>query len=221
MTFPSVPSTAIPWLTVEQMVEADRLAIEEFDIGLLQMMEHAGSALAELTIALAPDGPITVFAGAGNNGGGGLCAARHLINRGRDVSIVMASPDPRPAAARHLATLHAMGADVRTEPPPSAVAVDALVGYGLRGSLRGRAAELAASASGAAFVVSLDFPSGYGAAGGVTADAVLTLALPKVPLAGMQSLYVADLGLPSALWARMGLDVGPLFSAGRILQITQ
>lgn len=221
MTFPTVPSTAMPWLTVDQMVEADRLAIDEFGIGLLQMMEHAGAALAELTIALAPEEPITVLAGAGNNGGGGLCAARHLVNRGREVTIVMGSDHPRPAAARHLATLRAMGARVAAEPPSSTVAVDALVGYGLRGSLRGRAAELAAWASGVAMVVSLDFPSGHGAAGGLTADAVLTLALPKEGLAGLRPLYVADLGLPSALWAKLGLEVGPLFSAGRILQITQ
>ena len=52
------------------------------------------------------------------------------------------------------------------------------------------------------------------------ADATLTLALPKVGLRGLSPVYRADLGLPSELWARMGLDVGPLFADGRVLRVT-
>ena len=142
-TIPTVNAGELPWLSVDQMIEADRLAIEEFDIGLLQMMEHAGSGLAELAMLTAPSGRITVLAGGGNNGGGGLCAARHLINRGRDVDIVLATGAPGPAAAHHLRTLAEMGVNPRPEPGYTPVVVDALVGYGLQGPLRGRAAELA------------------------------------------------------------------------------
>ncbi len=114
----SVPGTVDPavlaWLTVEQMVEADKLAIDDFGISLLQMMEHAGSALADMVRLLAPVGRITVLAGAGNNGGGGLCAARHLANRGRDVEIVLASDTPGDSVRHHLRTLSAMG----IEPSP-------------------------------------------------------------------------------------------------------
>ncbi|NIR41987.1 MAG: NAD(P)H-hydrate epimerase, partial [Actinobacteria bacterium] len=92
-----------------QMAEADRLAIEEFGISLLQMMEHAGSNLAGLVNALAPEGTVTVLAGGGNNGGGGLCAARHLINSGRRVDVVLSSNRVGPAPAHHLRTLAAMG----------------------------------------------------------------------------------------------------------------
>ncbi len=42
--WPALDRSALPWLTVDQMVEADRLAVEDFGIELLQMMEHAGSA---------------------------------------------------------------------------------------------------------------------------------------------------------------------------------
>lgn len=217
--YPALTASDVPWLAVEQMVEADRLAIEEFGIGLLQMMEHAGSSLAELTHTLAPQGPVTVLAGGGNNGGGGLCAARHLAARGREVSVVLASGRTGPAPSHHLRTLRAMGVTPRYAPDDEPVAVDALVGYGLDGPLRGRAAELAAWTAGR-FVISLDFPSGGGFAGAVTPDATLTLALPKQDLRGVAPLYLADLGLPPALWARMGLDVRPLFGAGRIVEIT-
>lgn len=218
-SFPTIAPGDVPWLTVEQMVEADRLAIEEFDISLLQMMEHAGSALAELTMQLAPRGAITVLAGGGNNGGGGLCAARHLINRGREVDVVLATDSLGPAPAHHLHTLAEMDVAPRAQPGFTPIVVDALVGYGLKGPLRGRAADLARWAAMNHFVLSLDFPSGMGFPGGLEAHATLTLALPKEGLRRLRPLYVADLGLPGALWRRMGLDVGPIFAEGRIARI--
>lgn len=215
-----MPADAVPWLARSQMVEADRLAVEEFGIGLLQMMEHAGAGLAELVMRLAPRGPVVVLAGGGNNGGGGLCAARHLHNRGRDVVAVLASDRPGDAAARHARTLREMGCEIAAAPPDRPVVVDALVGYGLDGPLRGPAADLAAWTDGR-FVVSLDFPSGHGHPGAVAADATLTLALPKSGLEDARPLYLADLGLPPELWVRpsLGLLVPPLFAAGRIVEL--
>ena len=32
-------------------------------------------------------------------------------------------------------------------------------------------------------------------------------------------LYLADIGLPAALYAQLGIDVGPLFAPGRILTL--
>jgi NAD(P)H-hydrate epimerase len=218
LSFPLVSGAELPWLTVDEMAEADRLAIEEFGIELLQMMEHAGSLLAEVVLAVAPSGPITVLAGGGNNGGGGLCAARHLHNRGREIEIVLATDRPGPAAAHHLHTLGEMGIRPVAEPTDRPVVVDALVGYGLQGALHGRAAELAAT-TGDRFVVSLDFPSGHGQSGGIDADATLTLALPKQGLRGLRPLFLGHLGLPRELWFRMGIEVGPIFAAGRIVQI--
>ena len=159
--YPSIAADSVPWLSVAQMVEADRLAIDEFGIGLLQMMEHAGSNLARLTAAIAPQGPITVLAGGGNNGGGGLCAARHLMNLGREVEVVVAARNLGPAATHHLATLREMGIEPLSQPSGAPVVVDAIVGYGLAGSLRGAAADLVAMTS-EAFVVALDMPSGHG-----------------------------------------------------------
>ncbi len=47
-----------------------------------------------------------------------------------------------------------------------------------------------------------------------------TVALPKDGLRHLTPLYLADLGLPPALWGRMGLDVPPLFGEGRILEVS-
>jgi len=215
---PRVPAGSLPWLSIEQMAEADRLAIEEFDITLLQMMENAGSALAELTMRIAPEGRITVLAGGGNNGGGGLCAARHLTNRGRDVEIVLASDHSGEAARHHLKTLTAMEI-APSEHPTGDVVIDALVGYGLRGPLRERMGELAAWTSGRK-TVSLDFPSGLGYPEAVEPAATLTLALPKEGLCDVRPLYVADLGLPKKLWQRLDLEPGNPFAEGHIVEVS-
>ena len=217
--YPSVSADALPWPTAEQMRHADDLAMGPFGIDLLQMMEHAGASMAELVVGLAPAGAVAVLAGPGNNGGGGLCAARHLADRGREVSVVLSAPDHLSEASRHhLHTLGQMGVTPATKPPDAPVVVDALVGYGLAGPLRGRAAELAGWSRGR-WVASLDFPSGHDEEGAVEPAATLTLALPKEGLRDVRPLYVADLGLPSALWERLGFAVGALFAPGRIIEI--
>jgi hypothetical protein len=80
----------VPAVTAAQMREVDRIAIEETGPTLLQMMEHAGRSLA-LEVLRRLGGAwrtarVVVLAGTGGNGGGGICAARHLANHGVDAS---------------------------------------------------------------------------------------------------------------------------------------
>ena len=80
-------------------------------LSLLQMMELAGAHLADLAVERLGgdlrDRSVLVAVGPGNNGGGGLVAARHLVNRGARVRVVLARPARRLSeAGRHqLATL--------------------------------------------------------------------------------------------------------------------
>src|SRR5437016_4059529 len=86
---------SIPAISKAQMAEVDRLTIDEFGLSLIQMMENAGRNLADLAAELVgsvPGVPVVVLAGHGNNGGGGLVAARHLINRGADVQLFLTDP---------------------------------------------------------------------------------------------------------------------------------
>ena len=53
--------------------------------GYAQLMEAAGTALAEAVAGLAPQGPVRIVCGKGNNGGDGLVAARHLRGLGFEV----------------------------------------------------------------------------------------------------------------------------------------
>ena len=216
--YPRLGASSLPWLTIDQMREADRLAVDEFGISVLQMMEHAGRALAEVVMTVAPVGMVAILAGGGNNGGGGLSAARQLINRGREVSITLGSDRLGPAPSSHLDTLAEMGVVPSDQPEKATVVIDALVGYGLSGPLRGSTADLAAWSAGRT-VISLDFPSGHGHPGAIIPEATLTLALPKLALGDLRPLYLADIGLPEALWRRLGVNVGPIFRPGSIVEV--
>ena len=99
LPFPAVAADSVPWLSVEQMREVDRLMIDEFAITLEQMMENAGRNLALLARHLlggdASGRRVLVLAGGGGNGGGGLVAARHLVVAGARVSLTLAAPSER------------------------------------------------------------------------------------------------------------------------------
>ena len=72
----------------ERMRATDRWAIEECAIPGLELMERAGRGLADVVLAVAPEGPIAVVCGKGNNGGDGYVAARLLREAGRPVHVL-------------------------------------------------------------------------------------------------------------------------------------
>src|SRR5690348_3974749 len=134
----------VPAVTVAQMREVDRFMVEDLGISLLQMMENAGRALAELTrihLGGVRRRRVVVLAGRGGNGGGGMAAARRLAVWGAEVRVVLAHPekDLDGAPAHQLASLRTMGVPVHR--PAEAlslvheadVVLDALLGYSLEG----------------------------------------------------------------------------------------
>lgn len=234
--YPSVQPDDIGWVTESQMVEVDRILVDELGIELLQMMENAGRHLAEVVIDRFAPRTVTVLAGAGGNGGGGLVAARHLTNRGVDVSVTLGSEPSAltPVPAHQLAILHRMGitsgvAIDSDKPDRSDVVIDALIGYSLKGAPRGRIASLIEGIDSVGeHVVSLDTPSGLDVDDGsrpgavVAAALTLTLALPKVGLRNAPAvgeLYLADISVPSSVYTTIGVGPAPDFSGGQILWV--
>jgi NAD(P)H-hydrate epimerase len=227
----TVSRSAVPALTTEQMRAVDRAMVEDLHIELVQMMENAGRNLAELAITRFSPTSVTVLAGPGGNGGGGMAAARHLANRGCRVQVVLSEPDRlTPVPAHQAGILTRMGITIASRAPTAGLVVDALIGYSLRGDPAGTAAQLITWANGqAAPVLALDTPSGLdlttGTAGSPTvgATATLTLALPKVGLLDEPSageLYLADISVPPLVYQRMGIAVPPLFRQSSLLQIS-
>jgi NAD(P)H-hydrate epimerase len=212
------------------MREIDRIAVEEFGLGILQMMENAGRNLAQNVMDMIGDSPgqVAVLAGAGGNGGGGLCCARHLHNRGFKVKLVLdrEADSLRGAASTQFQILRQAG--LQPEDPGQAgeairgaqIVVDALIGYSLRGAPRGRAAALIELCNRhAARVLSLDVPSGLDATTGeapgavVQPDRTLTLALPKTGLKSVPGdLYLADIGIPPEVYRPLDLFLESFFA---------
>ena len=234
---------SIPALTAEQMVEVDRRMIEEYGITLVRMMENAGRNLARLAGRMLDDDmedrPIVVLAGRGNNGGGGLTAARHLLNWGAWVQVLCTHPPGGygGVAGEQLAILQKMGAPLAWaeegwELPPCDLIIDAVIGYGLRGDPQGEARNLVELAnSSKAPILSLDAPSGLDVTTGklssphIRASATMTLALPKQGFLAAEAqavlgdLYLADISVPPALYEDLGLDVGPLFARDTVMPL--
>ena len=218
----------VPYLTTEQMVEVDRLMIEDYGVDLVRMMENAGRSLAHLARSrFLSDDPrqktVVVLAGTGGNGGGAMVAARRLHGYGADVRVAATGPRERmsPVGAEQLSILERLGLPVLVRDLPYATAdliIDGLLGYGLGGSPHGRAAELIRWANDADVpVLALDVPSGLDATTGelyrpaVVATATLTLALPKTGLrdAGRSvgELYLADISVPPGLYAEPSINL--------------
>src|SRR5215472_9001334 len=108
---------AVPALTTEQMREVDRAMVEDLHIELVQMMENAGRNLAELAITRFSPASVTVLAGTGGNGGGGLVAARHLANRDCQIQVVLSEPDRLTPVPAHQADILAqMGVTITRQP---------------------------------------------------------------------------------------------------------
>ena len=72
-------------LTAAQMREADRLTTERYGIPTIELMENAGTAIAEFLREKFADitrRKILVLCGKGNNGGDGMVVARKLKDFG-------------------------------------------------------------------------------------------------------------------------------------------
>jgi len=227
MPFFSPDGIEIPSLSTDQMREVDRIAVEDFGLGLLQMMENAGRNLAEVVMSRFGDtqGPVVILAGPGGNGGGGLSAARHMHNHGLDVRLILAKPDLGQASENQLNILNNAGVqplggdEVEVALREASSVIDALIGYSLKGAPRGRAAELIQLCNQhAQRVVSLDIPSGVDATTGETPGEAInpqitvTLALPKSGLVHVDGeLFLADIGIPPQVYAPLGIHFEPFF----------
>ncbi len=247
LPYPVVSIHDFPVVTLEEMREVDRIMIEEVGISLDQMMENAGVRLAQFARDLSgPESTVAVLIGKGNNGGGGLVAARHLHNWGHHVNIILATPGHffKEAAMHQLRIVNNMqipmlyGWDENIRPElvtylqKCDVILDALLGYSLVGRPQDIYADLISMANQTDIpIVSLDIPSGLNPTTGkcfkpcIHALATLTLAAPKTGLTKGQAaeatkhVFVADISVPNIVWKELGYDVKHLFRAGPILQL--
>jgi ADP-dependent NAD(P)H-hydrate dehydratase / NAD(P)H-hydrate epimerase len=193
-------------VTRDEMREMDQATIDMGTPGAA-LMERAGQGVVRAIRSRYPDLAgmgCVVVAGSGNNGGDGLVAARGLREHGAEVTVFATAPAAAMSAdARaHYTRYEALGARVRhlqdeaswrrlrLAIESSDLVLDALLGTGFQGPVRGPLREVIGLVNDAAradaAVVAVDVPSGLDADTGavanpcVIADLTVTFGFPKV-----------------------------------------
>ncbi|MFA7248380.1 MAG: NAD(P)H-hydrate epimerase [Dehalococcoidia bacterium] len=240
MQFSAPSGERVPAVSVAEMREIDRIATEDTGPSPLQTLEIAGqqAALAAIDL-LGPrwrDGRAIVLCGTGRTGATGVCAARHLANRGVRVQVVTVVPPQRADGALGEAFLALAEAPARVtrwdeafDVAAADVVVDAILGCEPADEAlpvqRGLILAARAAAAAGVPVLSLDVPSGLDAdtgdaPGDPPGDAVrptrtLTFGLPKRGLTRETAgeLWLADLGIPPGVFARAGVAFAPFLGA--------
>ncbi len=222
-------------LSRDQVRRIDDLAINDYNVAGIVLMENAGRGAAEIIDrAYGPHGSAFIACGTGNNGGDGFVIARHLHNTGWSVRVMIAGDASKlsPDAATNNRIIHAMGlqpiiaADAESQrramesARPDEVLIDALLGTGFQGRVRSPLAELidALNAAPKRAMVAVDVPSGLdcdtGEPGGVAIRADITItfvAIKKGFLAERACPYVGrcevvDIGAPQELIRRVASE---------------
>lgn len=168
------------YLTREQIRELDRIAIEEYNIPSIVLMENAGAGASRIIMSRIVSGPVVILCGKGNNGGDGFVIARHLHNQGIAVQVffmgnlsdVEPQSDPGinlkilkkmrllPIEIRNVSELKAQLADIQK----AEIVVDALFGTGLQGFVRKPLTDIIEEIkSWNRPIVGIDIPSGLDA----------------------------------------------------------
>jgi NAD(P)H-hydrate epimerase len=175
-------------LTADEMREVDRLTTERYGIPSIQLMEAAGTRVADachawINTATSEPRYIAVLCGKGNNGGDGLVAARHLQLLGAKVKVYLFSElrDLRGDAATNLQRWTATGNNVISITDEAAwqtawpeiskahIVLDAIFGTGFRAAVAGVIAKAIttinrhsknATAARPALILAVDTPSG-------------------------------------------------------------
>lgn len=210
-------------ITAAQMRALEEKAVKE-GITIAALMENAGKSVAdEVMKSAGTDQAISVFCGYGNNGGDGMCAARHLIEKGYTAKVFLAGK-PKPFSPQAQACYDKL-LELKHKPQTlasqdeiekafnnieeSGLIIDALFGIGIRGPLDDFYQKLIfkINRSGAP-VIAVDIPSGLGADSGrplgiaIKAHKTITFGYPKAGFKNPEAkayvgeLVIADIGLP-------------------------
>ncbi|MGH2906167.1 MAG: NAD(P)H-hydrate dehydratase [Solirubrobacterales bacterium] len=243
MSSSRLPRWAEPLLNAEQMRAVDAWTIDKGAVPSLELMELAGTAVARTALEPAPEGPIVIVCGKGNNAGDGLVAAR-LLRENKDrlgekqvEVMLLAEPDSlSPDAAANLMRLpgdapYAFDAGLIAR---AGVIIDAMLGTGATGAPTGVFAEAVTAInrrSSASTVIAVDMPTGVDASTGVAAgdavyaDVTISLHAPKIGqyvapgVFHCGELRVADIGIPAEAASGAGISAAAGTIGAQVLKL--
>jgi NAD(P)H-hydrate epimerase len=227
--------TQLPALTRAQLRSVDQTAIEKYGIPGVVLMENAGSRAAEIIHQVAPQGAIEVLCGGGNNAGDGYVIARHLQLMGRRVRIICAAPVAKLQGDAQINAMIASRSDIPmklVDPDASpaniadlnrnaAAVVDAILGTGASGPLRGCYRDLVKLANvHPGMRIAIDIPTGLDCDTGeasqptIVADHTITFVSEKVGFKKNNAddyvgvVHVVGIGVPEKLLTALQLEAG-------------
>jgi len=212
----------------------DRAAIEKYGIPGIVLMENAALGLCDHALRMLPGSDassrVLIICGSGNNGGDGYALARHLHNRGVNVTIAaLGRPKPESDAGinrricehmrLHLIDFERGSTDLAAT-HDFALIVDAIFGTGLDRAVSGPAAAAIEWINAARRpVLAVDVPSGMDCDTGKPLGACVRATL-TVTFVGVKSGFLApeaqellgevaivDIGAPRELSERFGRSV--------------
>jgi hydroxyethylthiazole kinase-like uncharacterized protein yjeF len=210
-------------ITSQQAKAIDIKARDKLGISTLVLMENAGRAVAEEVLkSIGSKKAVAIFCGKGNNGADGFVAARHLLTRRIKADLYLAGEisDVQNEAKTNLEMLLKLKLKimevnennlhlVKNNIYRYSLIVDALLGVGLKGEVKGIFRDLIETINTSkAYILSVDIPSGLDATTGevlgscVKADKTVTFVAKKQGMIlGNGPKYcgkviVRDLGIP-------------------------
>lgn len=230
-----LPAKPMRILSGDEMRTVDRLTTEQYSVPSLTLMENAGVSIASYCAArYSPlaSRQILIVCGKGNNGGDGLVAARHIVQRGGFPHVVLlADYEQVQGDARvnldaiiqcgqrpHSVTSFKDWLEYASTVPRPELLVDAILGTGLKKPAEGFLAQVIEDINkryNSTHVLSVDLPSGLNADSheviGPTlrATGTVTMTAPKICLAFP----------PAAEWAG-SVTVTPIGSPDNLLDQT-
>ena len=209
-------------MTPKDMMVADANA-NALGIPRTSLMENAGRALAQRIIRSKDPCKVSIYAGNGGNGGDGFVAARYLLNKGFEVDVFLLS-EPSLIKSQEARINWDVLERINQGTSPlnleiirdssnlgikdSEVVVDALLGTGVKGSLRepvSTAVDVINQTE--AFTVAVDVPTGVDPGSGMVTDkavrADVTVTFHKVKdglniasVDNVGNIEVFDIGIP-------------------------
>ncbi len=172
-------------LTAKQMTELERVAILQYGIDGLLLMENAARSFCdtlEENLWCVSGKTVAIFCGKGNNGGDGFAIGRHLHNRGASVTFFVGCIPDKPDAKKNYDIIMRMGLPVLAmEDVKNShydLVIDALFGTGFHGTPKAEAATWINTMNDAGnTIASVDIPSGADASTGAVTGACVKATL--------------------------------------------
>ncbi len=228
MDFPKITIPISDALSFKQMKKLDYYTVDNYNLPIELMMENAGLHLAKLTSSIIKTGnKILIGVGKGNNGGGGLVAARRLKAWGYDVFIDIPDKNLNELTRKQLERALSFGVIVENISNPD-IFIDAYLGFSQRFPLQKVYKKAIAEKNVLTCKkISLDVPTGLPEKNTqisefINSDYILTLASPKKVLYSNKlnaEIYVADLGLQHHVFKEFDFNFNIPFEKNSIFKL--